>query len=294
MRPLWFLGYPDQSLSRIQETVTLARALKHPISIVFAVALAENIHLLRGEAAEAVFLGDEMIAVCREYGLAQEVEWGRCFQALALADLGRVDEGVAQLRDSLAVQARHARRAAAADVPRPSRRSAAQGRPSGRGAPAVDEGFEAAERGLERYYVAELHRLRGELLRRKGDEAAAERSFGAAIDFARTQGAKSLELRAATGLARLLQGRCARSTRRGRCWRGSTAGSPRASRRETWSRPGSCSTSCAERRVRARGRTLPFYDPSFSHRIGLRGTTAAWRAPAVAQSSATECTRVPG
>jgi tetratricopeptide (TPR) repeat protein len=205
VRPLWFLGYPDRALQRIQETVTLARALEHPISIVFAVALAENIHLLRGEAAEAAWLGDEMIAVCREYGLAQEVEWGRCFQALAFADLGRVEEGVAQLRDSLAVQERMY-----AGLLRPTflahlaEALLVADRPD-EGLAAVKEGFEAAERGLERYYVAELHRLRGELLRRKGDLESAEKSFGAALDFARTQGAKSLELRAATGLARVLQ-----------------------------------------------------------------------------------------
>jgi adenylate cyclase len=204
VRPLWFLGYPDRALRRIQETVTLARALEHPISIVFAVALAENIHLLRGEAAEAAWLGDEMIAVCREYGLAQEVEWGRCFQALAFADLGRIDEGVAQLRDSLAVQERMY-----AGLLRPTflahlaEALLAADKPD-EGLAAVQEGFEASERGLERYYLAELHRLRGELLRRKGDLEDAERSFGAALEFSRKQGAKSLELRAATGLARVM------------------------------------------------------------------------------------------
>ena len=205
VRPVWFLGYPDQSLSRIQATVTLARSLKHPISIVFAVSLAENIHLLRGEAAEAVFLGDEMIAICSEYGLAQEVEWGRCYQALAFADLGRVDEGVAQLRDSLAVQERMY-----AGLLRPTflahlaEALLKADRPE-EGLRAVQDGFDASERGLERFYLAELHRLRGELLRVTGDTEGSERSFLAAIDFARTQGAKSLELRATTGLARLLQ-----------------------------------------------------------------------------------------
>ena len=111
-----------QSLSRIQATVTLARSLKHPISIVFAVALAENIHLLRGEAAEAVFLGDEMIAICREYGLAQEVEWGRCFQALAFADLGRRGRGRRAAARQPGGAGADARRAAAADVPRAPRR----------------------------------------------------------------------------------------------------------------------------------------------------------------------------
>ena len=66
------------------------------------------------------------------------------------------------------------------------------------------EGFEAAERGLEHYYLAELHRLRAELLRLAGDAAGAERSFLEALDFARDQGARAFELRAATGLTRLL------------------------------------------------------------------------------------------
>jgi len=204
VRPLWFLGYPDRSLARILETVAHARTLNHPISIVFAVCLAENIRLLRGEPQEAVALGDEMIAICREYGLAQEVEWGRSFQGLALADLGRADEGVEQLRDSLTVQAR-----ISAGLLKPTflahlAEALWKANRPDEGLEVIAEGFQASEEGLERYYVAELHRLRGELLRAKGDLAGAERSFQAALDFARQQGAKSLELRAATGLARLM------------------------------------------------------------------------------------------
>ena len=206
VRPLWFLGFPDRSLARIHETVTRARALKHPISIVFAVCLAENVHLLRGEASEAAALGDEMIAICREYGLAQEVEWGRSFQGLALADLGRAEEGVKQLKDSLAVQER-----ISAGLLKPTflAHLAEALLKAGRfeeGLHAIDEGFDASEQGLERYYVAELHRLRAELMQRVGDTAGAEASYREAIGFARTQGARSLELRALTGLVRLLHG----------------------------------------------------------------------------------------
>jgi adenylate cyclase len=57
------------------------------------------------------------------------------------------------------------------------------------------------------FYGAELHRLQGEfLLRREGAEAAcpeAEACFRRALDVARRQQAKSLELRAAMSLARL-------------------------------------------------------------------------------------------
>jgi adenylate cyclase len=204
VRALWFVGYADRALARIQETVAIARQIRHPVSLVFAVCLAENLHLLRGEADAAVRLGDEMIAICREYGLAQEVEWGRCYQGLALAYLGRIEEGVAQLRDSLDVQ-----RGMQAELLRAHFQALLAeallmaDRPE-EGLKAVDDGFAAAERGLERFCDAELHRIRGELHGRRGAREDAERSLRAALAFAGGQGARALELRAATGLARLL------------------------------------------------------------------------------------------
>ena len=57
----------------------------------------------------------------------------------------------------------------------------------------------------ERYYEAELHRLRGEFLLQQGDVKAAEVSFTKAVEVAHGQDAKSWELRAATDLARLWQ-----------------------------------------------------------------------------------------
>jgi len=206
-RPLWFLGYPDRARARAEETVALARKLRQPISLVFALCLAENIAMLRRESEEAVGLGGEEIALCQEFGLAQEVEWGRSFQGLALADLGRAAEGVEQLRDSIAVQRR-----INAGLLRPTflahlaEALLKAGRPD-EGLAALDEAEAWAERTLERYYVAEIHRLRAELLRAKGDEDGAAASFEAALAFARRQGAKSFELRAAMGHARLLAAR---------------------------------------------------------------------------------------
>jgi predicted ATPase len=63
----------------------------------------------------------------------------------------------------------------------------------------------------ERWWEAEILRLRGELLvkRNPAGLAEAQTSFERSIEIARKQGAKSLELRATTSLARLLaeQGR---------------------------------------------------------------------------------------
>jgi predicted ATPase/tRNA A-37 threonylcarbamoyl transferase component Bud32 len=202
-RPLWFLGFADRALERIEETVTLARRLRQPISMVFAICLASNIRLLRGEAEDAVRHADEEIAVCREYGLAQELEWGRSFRGLAIAHLGRIDDGIAELRDSLQTQ-----QAISAGLLRGmvltflAEALWMAGRAE-EGLTAVDEAEAHAEQSLERFYLAETYRMRGELQRLRGDEAAAAASLRLALSQAQNQGALAFELRAAMSLARL-------------------------------------------------------------------------------------------
>jgi predicted ATPase len=71
---------------------------------------------------------------------------------------------------------------------------------------AIDEGFKFIERTGQRYYEAELHRLKGELLlAQNSSNAQAQECFRTAIDVARRQHAKSWELRATTSLVRLLR-----------------------------------------------------------------------------------------
>ena len=76
---------------------------------------------------------------------------------------------------------------------------------------AVTEGLATIEATGERWWEAELQRLRGILLLARRDVSGAEATLRQAIDLARSQQAKSLELRAATSLARL----CGEQGRRG-------------------------------------------------------------------------------
>jgi predicted ATPase len=78
------------------------------------------------------------------------------------------------------------------------------------GLPEIEEMIIRSERTEERWLVAELLRVKGELLLLRvgpGAAAAAEAHFRQALDLARQQGALSWELRAATSLARLLSDR---------------------------------------------------------------------------------------
>jgi predicted ATPase len=206
VRPLWFLGQPDRALARSIENVDLARRLRQPVSLVFAITLKIDVHLLRREPEDLIETAAEQIALCREYGLAQETEWARSYQGLGFAEVGRLDEGLAQLQDSLAVQDR-----LQSGLLRPTfltyfaQIMLALGRLD-EGLEAVDRAFAWADRTAERYYLAETWRIRGLLLLAAGRAADAETAAREALRIARAQGALSLELRSATALARLLAG----------------------------------------------------------------------------------------
>jgi predicted ATPase len=69
---------------------------------------------------------------------------------------------------------------------------------------ALDMAFDLVERTGERWWEAELHRLRGKsLTKANGRTQEAETCYQKALQIAREQGARSLELRAATSLAQL-------------------------------------------------------------------------------------------
>ncbi len=214
-RPLWALGYPDRAIERATETLAIARSQKMPTVIAFALVVIHGIHLYRGEAAEALAIGEELVALCREYELPQEAAWSKGFQGYALYLLGRHSEGINVLKESLAEQkaisaglVRSAFLALLADALRQSGHVE-------EGLQAIEEGFAHSESNFEGGYVAELHRVRGELLLRRGDTEAAEASLRKALDYASKQQTKSFEIRTATALAKLLLAQGKRDEARG-------------------------------------------------------------------------------
>jgi predicted ATPase len=203
-RPLFALGYPDRALERSRETIEISRSQRQPVTFTFALILSQGIHLYRGEAADAIALGDQSIALCQEYEFAQEIEWARAFQGAAYSLAGEVERGAAELEASLIAQ-----KALRTGLVRTMFLSllAESYRRAGRieeGLRVVDEGFSYAEASGEHGFDHELHRVRGELQLATGRVTEAEASFRAAVAEARRRDARSFELRAATCLARLL------------------------------------------------------------------------------------------
>ncbi len=213
---LWMLGYPDQALTRSQEALTLAQQLSHPYSLGFALHYAAVLHQSRREAQLVREWADATIAHSREQGFIQWLEGGIILRGWALVEQGLVEEGIAQLREALT-----AKRAKGTDLGQAhglGRLAEVYGK-----AGQVEEGLRVLAEALAavhnnnsaRYFEAELYRLKGELLLqqtvRRGVPvepvllAEAEACFHQALDVARHQGAKSLELRAVMSLSRLWQ-----------------------------------------------------------------------------------------
>lgn len=203
-RPLWFLGFPDQALALATSTVAFCRESRQLNALVFGMVITQHIHLLRREHQQAVVLGGEVVAIGREYGLAQELEWGRCYQGAGLVGLGKIDEGVTLLRDSLAGMERISSGLLRAMFMAMLIEGLLVSDEVDEGLRKVDEALAWGDRSLERFYHAELWRLQGELLRARGDLTGAEASIRRAIDRSIEQRALGFELRAAMSLFRLL------------------------------------------------------------------------------------------
>jgi TOMM system kinase/cyclase fusion protein len=202
---LWLLGYPDQALQWDNEALGLARELSHPSTLVFALEFTGYLHHFRRECQATRERAEAAMALSTEHGFTHFLAMGTVLWGWALAEQG--EEGTAQIRQGMA-----AWRAVGAELARPYylallAEACAKGDQVEEGLSALAEALATVHKTGERFYEAELYRLKGELLLAQSTHQTteAEACFHQALDIARHQQAKSLELRAATSLSRLWQ-----------------------------------------------------------------------------------------
>jgi class 3 adenylate cyclase/predicted ATPase len=206
-RALWSLGYPDQALAKSREGLVLAHELSHPFSEATALLGVSRAHALRGELQASLEAAEAMIAVGGEHGFPYWVGIGSFIKAKALVDQGRMEAGIEGMRAILEVM--RSAGAVMGSAGMLTILAGAHGKAGQveEGLALMEETFEFMTKTGEREVEAEIHRVRAELLlvRSPLDPTDAEAGFRKAIDIARSRSAKSLELRAATSLARLWQ-----------------------------------------------------------------------------------------
>jgi class 3 adenylate cyclase len=203
----WLLGYPDQSLCALHDAQTLAEDLAQPYSQAQVLCFGGLAYLLRRDVHSAVAWTEHLLTLCREQDFALWMAGGLCLRGGASTLQGQWEVGIAQLRQGLADW-----RSTGSEIWTPyfltllAEAYLHAGQVSA-GLAAITEALAGTHRTGEHWWDAELYRLQGEGLQRQNvaDDPRIETCFWHALIVARQQQAKSLELRAATSLARLWQ-----------------------------------------------------------------------------------------
>jgi class 3 adenylate cyclase/predicted ATPase len=202
---LGLLGRLDAALARAREAVALARRLNHPFSLAFALYYETVAHWFRRDVAAQRERAAEVIALSEAQGFPLCLGIGRTLHATARVTQG--DPGaLPEIMEGLALAAETGNQSGAPGMfvfLAEAQQTAGQ-LPEAQGTVATALAI-AAQTG-QPYFDSDLHRLDGEIVVATGgadDEAAAR--YHRALAVARDQDARSLELRAATSLARLWQ-----------------------------------------------------------------------------------------
>jgi class 3 adenylate cyclase/predicted ATPase len=201
----FILGEEQQAKAVSARAVAWSRQQNHPHNLAFTLTYAALLQKLDRRDASADGLLPELIALTREHEFPAYLAVANILQGHTMSECGKVKDGLDLIRSGLADCAK------AGASWNQTFFLCLLGQSCER-AGFVDEAFESVNRALqeadrtsERWFEAELLRVKGEWLiaHRHDDAMTAEICFARAIETARHQGAKLWELRAVTSLARL-------------------------------------------------------------------------------------------
>ena len=204
---LWLQGFPDQAMRIAQQTIETTRTRDHTISRCYALARAAcPVALWAGDLVTAERYVSMLLDHSAKLAVAVYQAEGRCFKGMLLIKRGKDGTGLPLLRTALdELRETGTVLHYSAFLGALAKGLAGAGHVA-EGLAAVEAALEWSESRAERWYVAELLRVKGELvLLENGPDtaAAAENYFQQTLDRARRQGALSWELRAAASLARM-------------------------------------------------------------------------------------------
>jgi predicted ATPase len=207
MQGLWALGYAEQAQQQRAEALALAQQCGDPASLAYAHMYGAVLAQLGRDAATTAAHAEALIAFATAQGLAHRVVHGRLLLGWALAMQGDAAAGVTHLQAGFEGLQRTGHK-----LYRPyflgllAEASGQAGQPEA-GVAVLTEAVTLVAATEERWWEAEVYRLRGELLLQLPlpDVSQADACFQQALDVARRQQAKALELRVTLSLSRLWQ-----------------------------------------------------------------------------------------
>ena len=196
------LGYPDQALSNSAAAAVEARGLD-PISLATSMAMRSRLLSIVGDDVALGEQADQLVSLTIEQGFRQWHAQGTIYRGWVQVRNGDVAEGMPLLRSGII-----AFRASGTEAWLPHflalhARACDLAAKAEEGLSLLDEAMQVVDRTGERWLEAELYRLNGQLLLRRGHAEAAENRYREALRIAREQEGKLWELRVAVSLARL-------------------------------------------------------------------------------------------
>jgi predicted ATPase/DNA-binding winged helix-turn-helix (wHTH) protein len=208
-RILWLQGFADQAMRSVESHLVAARASDHPYSLFSGLLqTACPIALLAGDLT----LAERYVKALMDLSARHAVElWtlgGRCFGGVLLIKRGSIGAGLELLRKAFARIPHNAFTLFYTPVLAEIADALGREGEAAEGLSIIDEALVRSDSNEERWCVAELLRIKGELILLEGAPqawTAAEEHFLRSLDWARRQGALSWELRTSTSLARLQQ-----------------------------------------------------------------------------------------
>ena len=207
LRPLalWLLGYPDAACRDTEHALKNAGDIGQAGTLMFALTNATLTHIhCRGFAA-ANAAADELTALAGEKGALYWKGYGMMLQGCLLALAGKASNAVQMITSGIITCRSTGSTAMMPWYLSNLARAYAEIDQYGEAWSCIDEAVTAVDRAKEKWCEAEIHRTGGEiaLMSPEPDAAKAEAYFDRALAMARSQQAKSWELRAATSMARL-------------------------------------------------------------------------------------------
>ena len=202
---LWALGYPDQAIRSTDAAIALAESMGHAPSLAHALLFASQCHKYCRDASTVISMTNRLITLARDHRLMLYHAIGGVIQGWALAHQGQMDAGLAELRSNLEGY----------DTDKPTAFSTSsrialaeiylKAGEYAQALNAIESALHASEQSGALSSLASVLHIKGEILVSMAHARwpDAEACFKEALLVARAQQAKSLELRAAIGLARL-------------------------------------------------------------------------------------------
>jgi TOMM system kinase/cyclase fusion protein len=202
---LWYLGFADRALERVEQGVELARALNHPLTTTLALNYQALVHNYRGEHQLAAARADEGMAIATEHELALWQAWSQIQQGWALLGSGERTRGADLLKNGVDGWTKTGAKAGLTFFLESLVWSYWQSGALDDAMRTIEELEEWMRQKSELFIQAELLRLRGEVMlaRSSENEREAEQHFLTGLEIARRQKARAWELRLVMSLARV-------------------------------------------------------------------------------------------